>query len=257
MPTSAQSLCLPSTYHCEPGSSPTRTVPRPGHDAPLARARPPARSSSALMAAAVAVPSRICAVTAVIRRVSAAAQWKKCRVPVKYIVTPAALRGLDDLARRGPSRRAARRRDAGVDQDLQAVGEREERVGRGDRAGGPLPGPLDREPAGVDPVDLAHADADGGAVRRRAGSRWTSPRGRPARRTRGRRARSSAAGLAGRQRPGRPGRRPVGVDAVARPASAAPPVIGRNSTPPRRRRRARPAAGCSSSPASTSTAPSS
>ena len=51
-----------------------------------------------------------------------------------------------------------------VDQHLQAVGEREERVRRRHRAGGPVARAGHREPRGVDPVDLAHADADRGAV---------------------------------------------------------------------------------------------
>ena len=55
--------------------------------------------------------------------------------------------------------------DAGRGQDLQAVREREERVRGGVRAPRPLlAGPLDRELRGVDAVDLAHADADRGAV---------------------------------------------------------------------------------------------
>src|SRR5690242_8849789 len=59
MPTSAQSRCLPATYACEPGSSPTRIVPRPGGAGSAAtRAR-----SSSFMAVAVALPSRIVAVT--------------------------------------------------------------------------------------------------------------------------------------------------------------------------------------------------
>ncbi|CPU61883.1 Uncharacterised protein [Mycobacteroides abscessus] len=62
-PTSAQSRCLPATYHCDPGSSPTRSVPSPG-TTPFS-ARTARRSlSSALIVAAVALPSRIRAVTA-------------------------------------------------------------------------------------------------------------------------------------------------------------------------------------------------
>ena len=47
----------------------------------------------------------------------------------RHLITEAGTAGLDDRA------------DAGVDQDLRAVGEREERVGGGDRARGPVPGP--------------------------------------------------------------------------------------------------------------------
>src|SRR5690349_12778475 len=62
MPTSAQSLCLPLTYQVDPGSSPTSTVPRPG-TTPCSRSLATRSVSSPLIAFAVAVPSRICAVT--------------------------------------------------------------------------------------------------------------------------------------------------------------------------------------------------
>ena len=62
MPTSAQSRCLPLTYQRLPGSSPTSTVPRPGGD-PRRRSAATRSVSSALIAAAVALPSRIVAVT--------------------------------------------------------------------------------------------------------------------------------------------------------------------------------------------------
>ena len=57
MPTSAQSRCFPETYECEPASSPTRIVPRPGvRDNFFTR-----WAISDLMEAAAAVPSRISA----------------------------------------------------------------------------------------------------------------------------------------------------------------------------------------------------
>ena len=103
MPISAQSLCLAPTYQCEPGSSPTRTVPSPG-TTPCSRSLATRSASSALIALSVAVPSSVCAVIVSIlnppigvlrstptRRESVA----KCRVPVKYIVTPAAFGRLD------------------------------------------------------------------------------------------------------------------------------------------------------------------
>src|SRR3954451_20374793 len=62
IPPSAQSLCLPLTYHREPGSSPTSTVPRPG-TTPCSRSRATRWVSSTLIALRVALPSRICAVT--------------------------------------------------------------------------------------------------------------------------------------------------------------------------------------------------
>ena len=54
--------------------------------------------------------------------------------------------------------------DPGRGQRLEPVGEREERVGGRDRAADPVAAALDGQPGGVDPVDLTHADADGGAV---------------------------------------------------------------------------------------------
>src|SRR6202012_5836523 len=62
MPTCAQSRCLPATYECDPGSSPTRIVPSPG-TIPCAASAATRSFRSALTAAAVALPSRICAVT--------------------------------------------------------------------------------------------------------------------------------------------------------------------------------------------------
>src|SRR3954447_13135373 len=56
--------------------------------------------------------------------------------------------------------------DAAFDQDLEAVGEGEEGVGGGNGADGAVAGPGDGEAAGVDAVDLTHADADRSAVGR-------------------------------------------------------------------------------------------
>ena len=97
---------------------------------------------------------------------------------------------------------------AGSHQDLGAVGEREERVGCGDRTGRTFgAGALDSELAGVDPVDLAHADADRGAVlgeQDRVGLHGAA-RG-PGEREVGER--RLVGGLAGDQRPASTGRRP-------------------------------------------------
>ncbi len=62
MPISAESLCLALTYQCEPGSSPTSTVPRPGW-IPCASRAATRSFSSDLIVFSVAVPSRVCAVT--------------------------------------------------------------------------------------------------------------------------------------------------------------------------------------------------
>ena len=62
IPTSAQSRCLPATYARLPGSSPTRIVPSPG-TTPCSASFATRTFNSSLIAAAVALPSRICAVT--------------------------------------------------------------------------------------------------------------------------------------------------------------------------------------------------
>ena len=61
MPTSAQSLCLAPTYQCEPGSSPTRTVPSPG-TTPRSRSLATRGLELGLDRLRVAVPSSFCAV---------------------------------------------------------------------------------------------------------------------------------------------------------------------------------------------------
>src|SRR5215212_9749358 len=86
IPTSAQSRCLPATYDRLPGSSPTSTVPSPGVIPRSASAATRSRSS-ALIVAARALPSRICAVMSIAPM--SADQWRKCRAPVKYMVMPA------------------------------------------------------------------------------------------------------------------------------------------------------------------------
>ncbi len=119
-------------------------------------------------------------------------------------------------------------RTPAVEQHLQTVGEREERVGGGHRAAGPVAGALDREPARVDPVDLPHPDPRPRRRRPPAGSRSTSPSGRPARRRRGRPARRPAPGRRrrastspGRHR-GRRARRAAAAAARRRSAAARP-----------------------------------
>src|SRR5260370_28688725 len=65
MPTFAQSACLPRTYACEPGSSPTRTVPSPGVlPAAVNAATRSVRSTK--ISSRVALPSNVIAPTAAI-----------------------------------------------------------------------------------------------------------------------------------------------------------------------------------------------
>ena len=79
MPTSAQSLCLPLTYHREPGVVADQHGAQPGHD-PGSRSSATRSVSSPLIAAAVAVPSSFCAVTAVILlRASLSGRSAGCR----------------------------------------------------------------------------------------------------------------------------------------------------------------------------------
>ena len=145
---------------------------------------------------------------------------------------PAAAAAVDDLLVAHRTARLHDGADAGVDQHLRA----RRRTGRTRPRRPPSPGALARRPAatasraGVDAVDLAHADAD---RRRRpwpAGSRWTSPRGRRARRTRGRRGsrRRRRRRPRGSSSPGRRRRRRRG----RRPASARRRETGRISTRP-------------------------
>jgi hypothetical protein len=98
MPISAQSRCLAPTYQREPGSSPTSTVPRPG-TIPRSLSAATRAVSSALISLRVVSPSSVCAVTGVIlslaqvrsaRTSPGRDQCAKWRVPVRYIVTPAA-----------------------------------------------------------------------------------------------------------------------------------------------------------------------
>src|SRR5690242_2084863 len=156
IPTWAQSRCLPLTYARLPGSSPTRTVPSPGTVPRAARAAT-RWVSSARISAARALPSSTCAVT-----------------PVPLVVeVPYAgevqrdTRGLGGRDDQMVADRAARFGDGahpGLGQDLEAVGEREVRVAGGDRARGPVTGPLHRQAGRIHPVDLTHPDPDRGTA---------------------------------------------------------------------------------------------
>ena len=104
----------------------------------------------------------------------------------------------------------------------------------------PLPRPFHRQPGRVDPVHLAHADADDWRRRRPAGSRSTSPTGTPARRSPGRRGSP--------RRP--PGRRPGSRSPDrrrGRPAGPAAAPAGHRRWPGTRPDRARSPAGITSS----------
>ena len=83
---------------------------------------------------------------------------------MKYSGTPAAFAAAMTSSSRTEPPGSTTARTPGVEQHLQPVGEREERVRRRHRAGRPVARPGDREPRRVDPVDLAHADADGRAA---------------------------------------------------------------------------------------------
>src|SRR4051794_25332927 len=172
MPTSAQSRCLPATYQVLPGSLPTRTVASPGVT-PCSASLATRSRSSALIAAAVALPSRSCAVTCWILspRDTPRPPWTSDR-SVEEVARAGEVHGdscpagrLDDLLVADRAAGLDHSGDAGLQQQLEPVGEGEERVARRDRTTRPLPCSGDREPAGVDAVDLTHPDPDRGAVR--------------------------------------------------------------------------------------------
>src|SRR5690606_36570609 len=129
---SAQSRCFPATYACEPGPSPTSTVPSPGVRPTSAGALTRTRRSS-LIAARVALPSRIVAV--IVHR-----QSPRVRpLPILPLVEEVAgagevhgdaglHRGGDDLLIPYGSAWLRHRRDSGLREDLKPVREREERV---------------------------------------------------------------------------------------------------------------------------------
>ncbi len=174
-------------------------------------------------------------------------QWAKWRVPVKYIVTPAAFAAsMVSSSRTEPpgctiAVTPASIRICGPSSNGKNASEAATRPLR------PLPGPLDGEPAGVDAVDLAHADADGGAVggeQDRVGLH--RPAGLPGEREVGEHV--GRGRLAGGQRPASPGRR-RGASTWSRICTRTPPLICRNSRRPARRPGRRSAgSGCSSCP---------
>src|SRR6516162_9313607 len=158
-------------------------VPRPG-TVPARASAATRRVRSSLIAAAVALPSRITAVIGHLprswppqlpgcswnlARIISAGRYRQCLSSVEEVTgagevqaDPLVLRGLDDLVVADRSARLDDRAHPGTGEHLQAVGEGEERVAGGRRPDGTLLGPAHREPGRVDPVDLAHADPDGG-----------------------------------------------------------------------------------------------
>ena len=244
MPTSAQSLCLPPTYHRDPGSSPTSTVPSPGTTPVLAQRGHPHRQlgldrgrgggAVQLLCSHVRHPVHRAAVDEVpgageVHRHAGglapprSSSSSRTEPPGCTIAaTPASMRIC------GPSSNGKNASEAATD------------------PAGPLPRPLDREPAGVDPVDLTHADADRGAVlgqqdrvglHRAAGPPGEGQVGEHL----GRR------GLAGGERPRSPGRRPrrrrSRAACISRPAGDRPHLDLATAEAGRT-----PGAGCSSSP---------
>src|SRR6185312_8158780 len=107
-PISWLSLCLALTYHRLPGSSPTSTVPSPG-TIPAARRAATRPVSSSLIAASVALPSRVTAVMRPSRR-------RLVRRPVSPRArfargsSPPAVPGRDELALSAEARRRSAQR---------------------------------------------------------------------------------------------------------------------------------------------------
>ena len=133
-------------------------------------------------------------------------QWRKWRRAVMSIAAPRAVGRGEDLR---VAQRAAGlddRRHAGVEQDLGTVGEREERVRRGDRAAGARrargAARPSRPPAGRRrPGSPAPSRARRAGRRGRARSRSRRRRGRGARRGRGRRPRGRVGAARGQREP--------------------------------------------------------
>src|SRR5207244_3596243 len=84
-------------------------------------------------------------------------QWAKCRVPVKYRVIPAAFAAaMVSSSRTEPPGWTTARTPASASTMNPS--------GNGKYASDAATAPADREPRRVDPVDLSHADPDGGPV---------------------------------------------------------------------------------------------
>ena len=144
IPISAQSLCLPPTYQCEPGSSPTSTVPSPG-------TTPRSRSAATRLVELVLDRRRgggavqlLCghAVHPVVGRVRRTRSVGEVAGAGEVHGHAGGLAAVDDLvvADRAARLRRSRATPASM-QDLRPVVEREERVGRRDRAPRPAPPP--------------------------------------------------------------------------------------------------------------------
>ena len=160
MPISAQSLCLAPTYQCEPGSSPTSTVPSPG-TTPRSLQRGHALGELGLDrlqggGAVEDLCSHRVVLSGSVEEVPGAGEVHASRR------RPGRPRSVSSSRTEPPgwtiARTPASIRICGPSSNGKNASEAATEPGR------PLPRPRDREPAGVDPVDLAHADADRGAV---------------------------------------------------------------------------------------------
>src|SRR5690606_9207410 len=130
------------------------TVPNPG-TTPCSRSRATRAVSSSRIAAAVALPSRICAPTGSDPLTGARALRRRsppwaggAHGSVGEVAGAGEIHGHPGGGRRGDDLLVADRPPRlydgphpAVEQHLQPVGEREERVGGGHRSGGPLPRP--------------------------------------------------------------------------------------------------------------------
>src|SRR5213080_378974 len=123
----------------EAWSSPTRTAARPGV-MPLSASARTRSATSARICAAVALPSRIRAVT-----------------QESYRRTPPGPRSVPEMTRASEHDRHA----VPLGGDLERVREREEGVARDDGALRPIAGLARGDPRGVDAGHLARADPDG------------------------------------------------------------------------------------------------
>src|SRR5262245_6732165 len=152
----------------EPWSSPTRTAARPGV-MPLSERARTLSTTSARICAAVALPSRIRAVTPESYRRTAPANARsmpEVTGPGQDDRHPVGFRGTQHLFVALGTARVDHGGAPRLRGDLERIGEREERVARDDRALGSVSRLPSRDPGRIDPGHLARPDPHGRSVAR-------------------------------------------------------------------------------------------
>src|SRR5436309_570527 len=166
----------------EAWSSPTRTAARPGV-MPLSESARTRSATSARICAAVALPSRIRAVTQESYRRSAPADVRlvtEMARPREYDRHAVRLRGAQDLVVALRPARVDHGRASRLRRDFEGIREGEERVARDDRALRAVPRLARRDPRRIDAGHLAGTDPDRRAIPREDDRvRLHAPRDRP------------------------------------------------------------------------------